>query len=321
MKTPQTLFLLLAPVLLAVQISLSEPHSAVAELSYPIVNVHESVESVAEIIKLQKVMGVLGMTNVILQGIPEDLIDFGSEEADLSAVEENNAELKQVFEAYPEQFSYFCSIDPNDADRLNVLEECLNNGAIGVKLYNGYTYAHELSIDDAKLSDFYSTLADRQALLMLPVNTSYYELELRNMLTLNPNLTVICPHFCLSSKDLTRLGALLSDFPNLYVDTSFGSLDFVKEGFETISENRENYKTFFNTYQDRILFGTDTVLTSYENKSMDWLTELYGDYLALFSEAEFDSELLQASYTGLELPQSILRKVFYKNWYSAQPNL
>ena len=69
-------------------------------------------------------------------------------------MEENNAALKQVLEAYPEQFSYFCSIDPNDADRLRVLEECLKNGAIGVKLYNGYTYAHELSIDDAKLSDF-----------------------------------------------------------------------------------------------------------------------------------------------------------------------
>ncbi len=266
-------------------------------------------------------MGAVGMTGVILQGIPEDLIDFGAEEADLSAVEENNAALKQVLEAYPEQFSYFCSIDPNDADRLRVLEECLKNGAIGVKLYNGYTYAHELSIDDAKLSDFYTTLADRQALLMLPVNTSYYESELRNVLTLNPDLTVICPHFCLSSKDLPRLGALMNDFPNLYIDTSFGSLDFVKEGFKTISENRENFQAFFDTYQDRILFGTDTVLTSYENKTMDWLAELYGDYMALLSEEEFDSELLQASYTGLELSQSILRKVFYKNWYSAQPNL
>ena len=311
MKTPKGLILLLAPVLLAVQIGLSLSDEI------PVVNVHESVQSVAEVVKLQNVMAGLGLTHTVLHAIPDDLIDFAGEEAELpnlSEVDENNRALQQVIAAYPEQFSYFCSIDPANPDRLTLLSDCLNSGALGVKLYNGYSYAHALAIDDSRLNEFYSVLASGGALLMLPVNTTNYESELRNLLTLNPELEVICSHFCLSSKALGRLTALMNEFPNLYIDTSFGSIDFVKDGFKTISENREDFQAFFDVYQDRILFGTDIVLTSYEDESLDWLTGLYADYLALLREGEFESSVLGLTVQGLDLPESILRKVFYKNW-------
>lgn len=267
----------------------------------PIVNVHESVESVAEIVKLQESMATMGITHMVLQAIPADLLYFEGDSVDLSDVDENNAALKAAVEEYPDQFSYFCSLDPNDPLRTDVLEDCIADGASGVKLYNGYSYAHQTPLDDAKLTEFYALLTEKDFPLMLPVNTAEYEAELRNVLTLNPDLTVICPHFCLSSKDLTRLTTLMTDFPNLYVDTSFGNEDFAKEGFETIRGNKEAYQTFFDTFQDRILFGTDAVVTSYEDKTVEWLNTLYGSYLTLFTNE-------------LDLSNSIQEKVFYENW-------
>lgn len=266
-----------------------------------IVNVHESVESVADIVKLQATMADLGIEHTVLHGIPEDLLYFEGEAVDLGEVEENNAAIVQAVEEYPEQFSYFCTLDPNDPLRNDVLETCVEDGAEGVKLYNGYTYAHETSLDDAKLNEFYTALVEKDMPLMLPVNTSEYEDELRNVLTLHPELTVICPHFCLSSKNLPRLTSLMSEFSNLYVDTSFGHMDFAQEGFDTIRSNSEEYKTFLETFQDRVLFGTDAVVTSYEDKTTEWLTALYEDYITLFEEE-------------LDLSSSVQRKIFYKNW-------
>ncbi len=266
-----------------------------------IVNAHESVESVADIVKLQATMAELGIEHTVLHGIPKDLLYFEGDAVDLSEVEENNEAIRQAVAEYPDQFSYFCTLDPNDPLRVDEVETCLEDGAMGVKLYNGYSYAHEVPLDDAKLNEFYTLLEEKDLLLMLPVNTSEYEDELRNVLTLHPDLTVICPHFCLSSKNLPRLTALMEEFPNLYTDTSFGHIDFAAEGFETIRANAEEYKTFLETFQDRVLFATDAVVTSYEDKTTEWLTDLYGDYITLFEE-------------DLDLSDSIQRKIFYKNW-------
>jgi len=306
---PKHLVLLLIPVLVVLQMAFSKP------ASIPIVNVHESVESVAEVVKLQEVNKSVGIVKTVLQAIPVDLVAFKGTNLDLGGVEENNADLEKVEQAYPEEFTYFCSIDPNDPLRTDKLEACLSAGAKGVKLYNGYSYAHETPVDDAKLNDFYSSIAAKGALLMLPVNTGKYEDELKNVLTLHPDLTVICSHYCLSSQDLGRLTTLMTEFPNLYVDTSFGNLDFAQEGFKTITNNHDAFVAFFDEFQDRILFGTDAVLTDYEDKTIEWLTALYSDYLAILQESEFESALSSGvSYTGLELPYTIQRKVLYQNW-------
>lgn len=293
MKQSEFIPFLVLPLIL-LQVAFAEPSLP------PIVNVHESVASVAEIVKLQEVNKSVGVVHTVLQAIPEDLLNFAGDDLSLSEVEENNAALKQVIDAYPQEFSYFCSIDPVDPSRTEALTECLNEGALGVKMYNGYSYAHLTALDDARLNDFYTALEEAGAILMLPVNTTSYEEELRNMLTLHPDLTVICPHYCLSSKSLTRLTNLMNDFQNLYVDTSFGNVEFAMEGFETISSNADGFKEFFTAFQDRILFGTDAVLTSDEEKTIEWATELYQGYV----------EVLQ----NLDLPYSVFRKVLYQNW-------
>lgn len=282
-----------------------------------IVNAHESVEGIAEIVKLQNTMEMLGMERTVLHGIPKSLLYFEGEGIALSGAEENNAAIVKAVAEYPDQFSYFCTLDPNDPLRLEALDDCVEAGAIGVKLYNGYSYAHLVPIDDPKLNEFYAAVQDQALILMLPVNTEAYEAELRNVLTLQPDLKLICAHFCLSSKNLNRLTVLMTDFPNLYIDTSFGNVEFALEGFQTLSENREAFRDFFETFQDRILFATDAVVTSYEGKTVEWLNALYGDYISMFTQDAFTLQIdPEISIQGLELPYSIQKKLFSQNWTS-----
>ncbi len=305
-----------ALLLLLVQVTLASPSLP------PIINVHESIEKVGDVLNLQNVMETLNIRTTVLHAIPEGLLYYDGKEVSLSDVASSNTLVEQIVAqtAGQDSFEFFCTVDPLDVSRTETTQDCLDLGALGVKLYNGYSYSHILPLDDSRLGDLYTMLEESGALLMLPVNAGEFKAELENVLTLHPNLDVICPHYCLSSKSLNRLTDLMDRFPNLYIDTSFGSTAFATEGFETISENTEAYQDFFDKFQDRILFATDNVVTSYEDKDQDFLKDLYQDYIWMFSEGEFESDVDDnpedgvTTYTGLDLPYTQLQKVFWQNW-------
>lgn len=317
MKNTSTLILALAPILLIVQISQAEPSAP------RVYNVHESIEEFSNVLELQETMAALNIQKTALHGIPQEILYYtDSEDLSLADTAGNNTLIQQVAAqtAAEDSFGFFCTIDPLDAERVNQAKDCLNKGASGVKLYNGYTYSHILGVDDPRLSELYQTLSDAGAVLMLAINSGEYRGELENVLTLNPNLKVICPHYCLASQSLDRLTDLMARYPNLYVDTSFGKTSLARTGFQTMSENHDKFVTFFTTFQDRILFGTDTVVTTYEDKGTEYLTYLYKAYINSLSEEEFEfgmelseDESVSEVYTGLNLPSTILRKVLWQN--------
>lgn len=313
MKASKTLFWILAPVLVLIQFYTASPSTP------PIFNVHESVESLGNVVELQEAMAQLNIQKVVLQGIPKDILYY-TEKKDLSLADsnDNNALIASVVQQTQNQdsFEYFCTIDPLDLERVEKMQECLANGGLGIKLYNGYSYTHVIPVDDARLSDLYQALSDAGGVLMLAINSGEYQGELENVLSLNPKLPVICPHYCLSSQSLGRLTDLMTRFPNLYIDTSFGKESLAHTGFTTISQNHDAFVSFFTEFQDRILFGTDNVVSDYENKDVEYLTGLYQNYIWILSKASFNTGLDDDStvdYVGLNLPYSILRKVLWQN--------
>lgn len=316
MKAAKTLFWAIAPILLIVQIAQSHPSTP------SIFNVHESIESMADVLTLQETMKTLNIDKTMLSAIPEEVLYY-TDKKDLSLADsaKNNDLVAQVAAQTVAQnsFGFFCTIDPLDTERVDVMKDCMLRGASGVKLYNGYTYSHVIAVDDPRLSELYTELANAGGVLMLPLNSGEYQSELENVLTLNPALPVICPHYCLASQSLDRLTDLMTRFPNLYVDTSFGQESLARTGFETLSKNHDAFVAFFSTFQDRILFGTDNVVTNYEDKDEDYLKDLYQDYIWILTEGEFSSDLDDdasdgvTTYQGLELSYPILRKVLWQN--------
>lgn len=257
-----------------------------------------------------------GINHTVLTGIPEEMIHFtDSNSATYTNLDESNQIAADAAAFDPASFSYFCAINPHDFDALEKIEKCMNEGAVGIKFYDGYKAYHTLALDNVTMLDLIKKVDEMEGILLLPVSTSNYQTELENMLKLNSDLPVICSHYCLSSKNLERLTGLMSTYKNLYIDTSFGFIDYALDGFNTITANNDAFRDFFDEYQDRILFATDNVITGYENKDKDWLIDLYADYISILSEDEFASKSNPGTtYLGLDLSKGQLKKIFQSNW-------
>lgn len=109
------------------------------------------------------------------------------------------------------------------------------------------------------------------------------------------------------ANDLKTLGTLLDDMPNMYV--GIGAI------IAELGRQPRNAKQFFIKYQDRILFGKDS-----------WQPQEFPTY---FRVLETDDEYFPyykkyhafwAMY-GLDLPDEVLRKVYYKNAQKLIPTL
>jgi predicted TIM-barrel fold metal-dependent hydrolase len=129
----------------------------------------------------------------------------------------------------------------------------------------------------------------------------------------NPDLKVLCAHFGSMSHDVGMIAERLDKFPNMYVESAarFGDL---------AGQDSEKVKAFFEKYQDRILFGTDfgndtpqTGMTA--NDLEQEKNELDASYQKLWEYLSgADSVVIRGQHnTGLKLPDSVLKKVYYQN--------
>jgi predicted TIM-barrel fold metal-dependent hydrolase len=114
----------------------------------------------------------------------------------------------------------------------------------------------------------------------------------------HPNTIFVGCHLGELSHDLDELGRLLDLYPNFYVDISARAWDIGRQPFTA--------RKFFIRYQDRILFGTD--LGPDEDMYRGW-------YRLLETEDEFFRVPDAAWWMnyGLNLPDEVLRKVYYLN--------
>lgn len=131
--------------------------------------------------------------------------------------------------------------------------------------------------------------------------------EQHNMFRKHPNTTFIAAHLGWYGNDLTTLGKLLDEMPNVY--TEFGAV------IAEIGRQPKAAKAFFTKYQDRILFGKDS-----------WVPDEYKTYFRVL-ETEDEYFPYHKKYHafwrmyGMGLPDDILKKIYYKNALHIIPGL
>ena len=143
--------------------------------------------------------------------------------------------------------------------------------------------------------------------------------EFEDVLTRYPRLKVVCPHFCLSSIDSDRFEYLMDTYPNLYTDISFGH--FFEEGLVRISNDIPKFKRLFEKYQDRIMFGTDMVITYKTGTSHDWIYNLTMCYKDMLEKEMYDCSVHVGKVfnvdaiglNGLGLDGKMLKKIYHDN--------
>jgi len=261
---------------------------------------------------------------------------------------------KNIRENQPKRFIVFANVNFNGVGEkdwgekaAHQLEEDVKNGANGLKIYKSLGLSAKdingkfIPIDDPRLDPVW----DKAGELKIPVlihtadpkpfwdpmdnkNERWLELathpgrkrsdtdpapweqlieEQHRMFKKHPNTTFINAHFGWYANDLAKLGKLMDEIPNMNVE--FGAI------IAELGRQPRAAKKFFEKYQDRILFGKDS-----------WVPEEYTTYFrVLETEDEYfpyhkKYHAFWAMY-GMGLPDSILKKIYYKNALRIIPNI
>ncbi len=128
-----------------------------------------------------------------------------------------------------------------------------------------------------------------------------------NVFENHPNTTFINAHLGWMGNDLERLGKHLDKYPNVYTE--------IAAVIAELGRQPRFAREFFIKYQDRILFGKDT----YRPK----------EYHTYFRVLESDDEYFDYfrkrhafwKMYGLNLPDEVLKKVYYKNALKILPDI
>ncbi len=121
------------------------------------------------------------------------------------------------------------------------------------------------------------------------------------------NTVFIAAHFGWLANDLSSLGKLLDECPNVYVE--------IAAIIAELGRQPRQAKDFFIKYQDRILFGKDS-----------WVPSEYATYFRVLetSDEYFPYHKKYHAFWrmyGLALPDEVLKKVYYKNALRIIPGL
>ena len=125
----------------------------------------------------------------------------------------------------------------------------------------------------------------------------------KNLLRSNPHTTFIVAHVGSYAENLGAVGAMLDEFPNMYVDTA-----------ERISElGRQPYtaRDFLIRYAERVIYGTD-LLPNETNTSANYrFFETRDEYFPYNSLDEHNQG--RWSIYGVFLPDDVLSRIYYGN--------
>lgn len=270
----------------------------------------------------------------------------------------NGQQLKamanSVKQHYPSRFAIFTNIDFNKIDEANwakrtvkLLEADVRNGAKGLKVYkslglsNKDTKGNRVAVDDPRLDPVWAKCGE----LGIPViihsgdpkpfwephdnqNERWLELkthpgrkreanrpapweqiiqEQHNVFRKHPNTNFIAAHMSWLANDLGKLGEVLDEIPNMHV----GIAAVIAElGRQPRMANR-----FFEKHQDRVLFGKDSYKVN-EFPTYFRVLESDDEYFPYYKRYHAFWRMY-----GLDLPDEILKKLYYKNALRIIPGL
>lgn len=312
----------------------------VTKAKYPFVDAHAHLRASteAEIDELLEQMDAMNMAAIVnLSG------GSGDELAQNVAASERHADGRILHFA---NVNFDNVDDPDFGEKAAAqLERDVQNGARGLKIYKSlgmyitYEDGSRVHTDDPHLAPIWEKAGE----LGIPVlihtgdpapfwqpqdkfNERWFELKQRpnrkrppepswetimdehwNLIRQHPNTTFISAHLSWLGNDLERLGRLLDENPNMY--TELGAV------IGEIGRQPRTGREFFIDYQDRILMGKD----SFEPSE-------YHVYFRIFETADeyFPYYRLRHAFWrmyGMDLPDEVLRKVYYENALEIIPGL
>ncbi len=326
------------------QSTLVVPQHPVPRAKYPAVDIHShhptpiSPEQYAQVVKAMDVNNLRVIVN--LSGGWGDQLRRG-----LQVIKSS---------PYPDRMVLFANVDfdnvgPGWGQRwAKQLEDDIKAGAVGFKIFKnlGLTArkadGSRLRVDDPELDPVFEVCAKLNVPVLIhtadpqeffePIdmhNERWLELALypgrryqdrtkfpsfeeliterNNMFARHPRTKFILAHFGWHANDLARLSALLDKLPNVYPEVAAILYD--------LGRQPKAARAFFIKYQDRILFGKDSFQP--DEYPYYWRTfETADEYFDYYRDYHAFWKLY-----GLDLPDEVLKKLYYKNALKITPGL
>jgi predicted TIM-barrel fold metal-dependent hydrolase len=322
--------------------TLKVPEHKLTRSKYPFIDVHNH-QFTMPIQDLDKLVGEMDSLNM---AVMVNLSGFRGKYLEWS--------LDNVKSSHPERFAVFLNIDFEKLDdagwpeeTLKMMEEGVKQGVRGLKVYKTLgldetdNEGHRIAIDDPRLDPVWAKCGE----LGIPVlihsgepnsfwnpkdkhNERWLELkrhpgryrsaddypsfeqvmaEQHRVFRKHPGTKFINAHLGWFGNDLERLGKLLDEMPNVY--TELGAV------LAELGRQPRFARQWLIQYQDRIMMGKD----SYNVK----------EYYTYFRVLETDDEYFDYyrkyhahwKMYGLALPDSVLKKVYYKNALKVIPGI
>lgn len=262
--------------------------------------------------------------------------------------------VENIEKSHPNRFVVFANVDFEGADgdawgqeAAAQLETDIKNGARGLKVFkslglrNTDASGKRLAIDDPRLDPIWAKCAEMGVPVLIHAadpksfwddmdsdNERWLELkthprrkrsdtdpapweqiiqEQHNVFKRHPKTKFINAHMGWYANNLKKLGELLDEMPNMNV----GIAAVIAE----LGRQPQNAREFFIKYQDRILFGKDS-----------WNPDEFPTYFrVLESNDEYFPYYKKYhafwSMYGLNLPDEVLKKVYYENALNLIPGL
>lgn len=322
--------------------TLKVPQHPLTRAKFPFIDVHNHqwVMPIQNLDKLVKEMDSLNM------GVMVNLSGFRGKYLEWS--------LNNVNNHFPNRFILFLNINFENLDdegwpneTLKMMEEAVKQGVKGLKVYKGLGLSdkdnsgNRIAINDSRLDPIWSKCGE----LGIPVlihsgepnsfwkskdkyNERWLELkqepsryrspekypsfdsimsEQHQVFLKHPETKFIDAHLGWYGNDLERLGKLFDEMPNVY--TELGAV------LAELGRQPKTARAFMIKYQDRVMMGKDTYK----------MEEYYTYFRVLETDDEyFDYYRKRHAHWkmyGLSLPDSVLKKVYYKNALKVIPGI
>lgn len=320
------------------------PEHKLMRAKYPFIDVHNHQfrmpdMDLAELITVMDELNMAVMVNLSGRGRGSD--------------EHLQRSLANVKKNYPKRFIVFTNVDftgidePDWGERTaRQLKADVEAGANGLKVYKSLgmfsrdSKGNRIRIDDPRIDLVWRTCGE----LGIPVlihsadpkpfwqpfdhnNERWLELkthrgrrhdtdtvtwekiidEQHRMFRKHPGTKFINAHLGWYGNDLATLGRLMDELPNMY--TEIGAV------IAELGRQPRYGRDFLIKYQDRVMFGKDS-----------WVPEEYTTYFRVLETADdyFPYHKRYHAFWrmyGLDLPDEVLKKIYYKNALKVIPNI
>ncbi len=320
--------------------SLVVPAHSVTRAKYPFIDVHSHHPLAADYARLSREMDALNMRTIVnLSGRTGDALATA---------------VRTAQGAKPGRFVFFANLqfsgldDPQwGANAAAQLERDVNAGARGLKIFKNLGLdlrdgsGKRVPVDDPRLDPVWRKAGELKIPVLIhtaeprqffepPDKTNERWLELKErrdrarppgaypswstiiaeqhrLFRRHPRTIFINAHLGWLGGDLAHLGALMDSLPNMY--TEIGAV------LAELGRQPRFARQFLTRYQDRVLFGKDTYQPS-EYHTYFRVLETADEYFDYYRRRHAFWKMY-----GLDLPDEVLKKIYYKNALRIIPGL